>query len=187
MSQNVVAMDDGADPFNRDQAREHEEAIPILQRRYVTPTMDESAYYAEIQEENRTRRVTADPISGFSWILDVSWGRFSEERPYLELRGRLSDWYVTPESSMDTSNYPMHLMVPTGSTLLLEKMLRRANHQVTAQLEKMDATPSGDFSTTYRVTGGTLKALLNVLEQSGFPPPVGRTETRDGAPWHISM
>lgn len=109
------------------------------------------------------------------------------ERPYLELRGRLSDLYVTPEPSMDVSNYPMHLMVPTGSTLLLEKMLLRVNHQVTAQLEKMDATAGGDFSTTYRVTGGTLKALLNVLEQSGFPPPVGRTETRDGAPWHISM
>ena len=180
-------MDDGTDPFNRDHARQHEEAIPIFQRHYVSPTMDENSYYAEIQEENRTRRMTADPITGFSWILDASWGRFSVERPYLELRGRLSDLYVTPEPSMDVSNYPLHLMVPTGSTLLLEKMLSRANHQVTAQLEKMDATVGGDFSTTYRITGGTLKSFLNVLEQSGFPPPVGRTETRDGAPWHLSM
>ena len=180
-------MDNGADPFNRDHAREHEEAIPIFRRHYVVPTMGEDAYYSEIQEENRTRRLTADPISGFSWILDVSWGRFSMERPYLELRGRLSDWYVTPESSMDVSNYPLHVCVPTGSTLLLEKMLSRVNHQVTVQLEKMDATAGGDFSTTYRITGGTLKSLLNAIEQSGFPPPVGRTETKDGAPWHISM
>lgn len=66
-------MDDGTDPFNRDHARQHEEAIPIFQRRYVVPTMDENSYYAEIQEENRTRRLTADPITGFSWILDTSW------------------------------------------------------------------------------------------------------------------
>ena len=180
-------MDDSRDPFNRDHARQHEEAIPIFQRRYVSPTMDERSYYAEVQEESRTRRLTADPITGFSWILDASWGRFSVGRPYVELRGRLSDLYITPQSSMDTSEYPMHVMVPTGSTLLLEKMLLRVNHQVTVQLEKLDATASGDSATTYRVTGGTLKSFLNVLEQSGFPPPVGRTETRDGAPWHISM
>ena len=88
---------------------------------------------------------------------------------------------------MSEINYPMHIMVPAGSTLLLQKMLQRQNNEFAVQLEKMDSSTGGEYSTTYRVVGGTLKAILNVLEQCGFEPPLGKTATRAGPPWHISI
>ena len=88
---------------------------------------------------------------------------------------------------MDQLNYPCHIMIPSGSTLLMERMIRRTRYEATIELCKMDSTPAGDHATTYQVTGGSVKGFLNVLEQCGFEPPVGKTETRAGAPWHVSF
>ena len=175
------------DPFNAEHASQHQHTVPMFQRRYLVPEMSEEQYYDEVQSENRTRRLTCDPLEGHMWIVQVSLGRFSEDRPYLEVKGSLTQHYVTPEESMDQSGYPCHIMIPSGSTLLMERMIRRARYEATIQLCKMDNTPSGDHATTYRVVGGSVMGFLNVLQQCGFEPPVGKTETRAGAPWHISM
>ena len=180
-------MSEFTDPFDPEQASRHESNIPFHRRQYTSPTMTDKEYYAEVQAENQTRRLTCDPISGFTWVVQTRFGRFSEGRPYLELVGSLSQHYVTPQASMQELEYPMHVMIPTGSTLLLDRMLQRSGYEATIELRKMDGSPSGDFATTYEVTGGTLKGFLNVLQQSGFLPPVGKTATRDGAPWHVSM
>ena len=180
-------MSEYTDPFDAEQAARHETSIPILRRQFISPSMTDEEYYAEVQAENRTRRLTCDPIEGFTWVVRTKFGRFSEGRPFLELEGTLSQHYVTPEESMRELEYPMHVMIPTGSTLLLDRMLQRSGFEATVELRKMDGSPSGDFATTYEVTGGTLKGFLNVLQQSGFVPPVGKTATRDGAPWHVSM
>ena len=175
------------DPFDVGHATQHQQSIPLFRREYVSPEMTEEQYYTEVEIENRTRRLTCDPLVGHTWIVEVSLGRFSAERPYLELKGSLTQHYVTPDESMDQLNYPCHIMIPSGSTLLMERMIRRARYEATIQLCKMDNTPSGDHATTYQVTGGSVMGFLNVLQQCGFEPPVGKTETRAGAPWHVSF
>ena len=173
------------DPFNPVHAGEREKSIPILKRKWIRAQMGEEEYWKEVDVERRTRRCTHDPVEGFSWVLQASLGRFGEDRPSIKLEGALEQLYIAPEASMPEIGYPLHCMIPKGSTLLTERILARQKHQVTARNNSPDG--SGDFSTTYRVVGGSLMALLNTLDQAGFHPPVGRSKGKDGAPWHLSM
>ena len=86
-------------------------------------------------------------------------------------------------------------MVPVGSTRLLESMLARADGEVTVRFKKLcdrecfseETGTVGDFRTGYEIVGGSLKGILNSVQQAGFLPPVGRSRYNDGAPWTVSM
>ena len=97
--------------------------------------------------ENAARKATMDPLAEYEYVCEASLGTLPGRgdkgpsgSPYIHLTSSFEDLYITPQESLWESAYPAHVMVPVGSTRLLEPMLARAGGVVTVQSKKYATT-----------------------------------------------
>lgn len=177
--------------------RSHLSQVPLHIREPCESMMNEHESYQHVKSENALRVTHGDPIEGEVWECLATLGKShgwkpeGEMRPFIKIEGMCAAWDITPQSALEEANYPYHVMVPRGCRRMLEKMFDRVEGKVNIVFRKLcrdiiwdsRAQDSGDFRTAYEVVGGSLRGILNAVEQAGYPPPVGHPW---GA-WHVSM
>lgn len=129
-----------------------------------------------IRNENRKRR-GQDPLHGKKWWAYCRVRRFPGGRPFLELRGSFRKHYTTPSWALTESNYPAHMTLPWGAEHRVNQIIAQKKYRVSFNMQKATGSLS---STTYGITGGSLRGILNTLENEGWHPPRNWR-------WHISM
>lgn len=156
----------------------------------VTETWKE--YYTCVRDENALRAAGGDPLVGTTWMANARVMRFAGgSRGLIRLESPensppFEEEAVTRHSSMDDLGLPFHVTMNQSTIDAANVLLQAHNYLVTFDVQKWKGAAFynqewgvSDFSTTYRVTGGTLHTILQQLQQGGHVPPLGE--------WHISM
>ena len=156
-------------------------------RKVVVP---ESVQWSDQAEANRLR-LGNDPLLGRSFSCSASVGLFPNGRPFLKLQDpAMEALHVTPFSHMPDPSLPFHVTLPDGAQHVVNFLLREDGYNVTVQFRKWRGPKWwwrkasrdwvwADYSTTYRIDGGSLQEVLRKVEAAGYRPPL--------AEWHVSM
>ena len=126
---------------------------------------------ATFQQQNRAKR--------FSPIIALRGGKLSRR------------CFRTPitERGLPSEGMPLHVTLPKARGVIpcVQLMLRWLDFRVTLKLEKWSdrTNPRSVERTAYRVVGGSLFRLLEVLETLGYDPPKADQATGLGV-WHVS-
>ena len=194
--------------------RRHRPWLPVRHWYRVNaqlPTMAQQAQWLNyVRAENLRRYVGGDLLESREFRVEAQAGWFEplpsegvasqpqpqrqrRRNPIIALRGKgLSRrCFRTPisEKGLPSEGMPLHVTLPMkrGVIPTVQSLLRRQNFRVSLELEKWSdrANPRSVERTAYRITGGSLRGLLEEMEAAGFEPPRKDKATGLGV-WHIS-
>ena len=150
---------------------------------YVKPTMGYFQQSCIISAEDEKRRQQGDPFLGRTCKVAARVGSFCDKLAYVEVKGiddhPFHELCITAVESMKYPNDPLHCTIPGDGKVCMNELLRREGYVLTMNVEKWSGPKHwgakwgwADFSTTYRITGGSFYEVLQKFQhQYGFKAP----------------